>query len=115
YEEIAVRIEFFGDEIDRIVDVDPLTGELLAERDDIAIYPAKHFVTTDDRLSIAIKYIEQELEDRLQELEANGKVLEAARLKQRTMYDIEMMEEAGYCAGIENYSMHLSRRRFGEQ
>jgi len=115
YEEIAVRIEFFGDEIERIVDVDPLTGELLTERDSISIYPAKHFVTTDDLLNVAIKEIEQELEDRLKELEANGKVLEAARLKQRTMYDIEMMEEAGYCAGIENYSMHLSRRKFGDQ
>lgn len=115
YEEIAVRIEFFGDEIERIVDVDPLTGELLTERDSISIYPAKHFVTTDDLLNVAIKDIEQELEDRLKELEANGKVLEAARLKQRTMYDIEMMEEAGYCAGIENYSMHLSRRKFGDQ
>jgi len=115
YEEIAVRIEFFGDEIERIVDVDPLTGELLTERDNISIYPAKHFVTTDDLLNVAIKDIEQELEDRLKELEANGKVLEAARLKQRTMYDIEMMEEAGYCAGIENYSMHLSRRKFGDQ
>ncbi|HWV25248.1 MAG TPA: excinuclease ABC subunit UvrB [Thermomicrobiales bacterium] len=115
YEEIAVRIEFFGDEIDRIVDVDPLTGELLTERDDVAIYPAKHFVTTDDRLSVAIKDIEDELESRLKELEDHGKVLEAARLKQRTMYDIEMMQEAGYCAGIENYSMHLSRRKFGDQ
>lgn len=115
YEEIAVRIEFFGDEIDRIVDVDPLTGEILAERDNIAIYPAKHFVTTSDILKSAVKDIQQELEERLKELDAAGKVLEAARLKQRTMYDIEMMTEAGYCAGIENYSMHLSRRHFGDQ
>lgn len=115
YEEIAVRIEFFGDEIERIVDVDPLTGEILTERQDIAIYPAKHFVTNDDLLKVAIKDIEQELEERLKELESNGKVLEAARLRQRTMYDIEMMTEAGYCAGIENYSMHLSRRQFGDQ
>ncbi len=115
YEEIAVRIEFFGDEVDRIVDVDPLTGEILAERDDIAIYPAKHFVTTDDLLKVAVRDIQSELEDRLKELEADGKVLEAARLKQRTAYDIEMMTEAGYCAGIENYSMHLSRRQFGDQ
>src|SRR5690606_8137047 len=98
YEEIAVRVEFWGDEIERIVDVDPLTGEILAERDDISIYPAKHFVTTDDILKVAIRDIEDELEQRLKELEANGKVLEAARLKQRTMYDIEMMQEAGYCA-----------------
>jgi excinuclease ABC subunit B len=115
YEEIAVRIEFFGDEVERIVDVDPLTGEILTERDDIAIYPAKHFVTTDDMMKVAIRDIEDELEARLKELEGMGKVLEAARLKQRTMYDIEMMQEAGYCAGIENYSMHLSRRQFGDQ
>jgi len=115
YEEIAVRIEFFGDEVERIVDVDPLTGEILTDRDEIAIYPAKHFVTTDDMLKVAIRDIEEELEQRLKELEGQGKVLEAARLKQRTMYDIEMMTEAGYCAGIENYSMHLSRRKFGEQ
>lgn len=115
YEEIAVRIEFFGDEIERIVDVDPLTGEILTEREDVAIYPAKHFVTTDDLLKVAIKDIEQELEERLKQLESNGKILEAARLRQRTMYDIEMMTEAGYCAGIENYSMHLSRRQFGDQ
>lgn len=115
YEEIAVRIEFFGDEIDRIVDVDPLTGEILSERDSIGIYPAKHFVTTGDMMKTAIKDIQQELEDRLKELDSVGKILEAARLKQRTMYDIEMMTEAGYCAGIENYSMHLSRRQFGDQ
>ncbi len=115
YEEIAVRIEFFGDEVERIVDVDPLTGEILAERDDIAIYPAKHFVTTADKMAIAMKDIQQELDDRLKELEGHGKILEAARLRQRTNYDLEMMQEAGYCAGIENYSMHLSRRRPGEQ
>jgi len=115
YEEIAVRIEFFGDEVDRIVDVDPLTGEILAVREDIAVYPAKHFVTSADKLKVAIKDIQQELDERLQELESQGKVLEAARLKQRTNYDLEMMQEAGYCAGIENYSMHLSRRKPGEQ
>ncbi|MGC4190043.1 MAG: excinuclease ABC subunit UvrB [Thermomicrobiales bacterium] len=115
YEEIAVRVEFFGDEVDRIVDVDPLTGEILAVRDDISVYPAKHFVTNADKLKVAIQDIQQELEQRLQELESQGKVLEAARLKQRTMYDLEMMQEAGYCAGIENYSMHLSRRKPGEQ
>jgi excinuclease ABC subunit B len=115
YEEIAVRVEFFGDEIERISDVDPLTGEILADREDIVIYPARHFVTSADKLTVAIKDIEQELEDRLRELESQGKVLEAARLKQRTMYDIEMMTETGFCSGIENYSMHLSRRKFGEQ
>ncbi|MGB3329764.1 MAG: excinuclease ABC subunit UvrB [Thermomicrobiales bacterium] len=115
YEEIAVRVEFFGDEVDRIVDVDPLSGEILAVREDISVYPAKHFVTSDEKLKVAIKDIQVELDERLQELESQGKILEAARLKQRTMYDLEMMQEAGYCAGIENYSMHLSRRKPGEQ
>jgi excinuclease ABC subunit B len=115
YEEIAVRVEFFGDEIERISDVDPLTGEILTERPDIAVYPARHFITSSDKLVHAIKDIEQELEDRLKEFESQGKVLEAARLKQRTMYDLEMMQETGFCSGIENYSMHLSRRKFGEQ
>ena len=115
YEDIALRVEFFGDEIERIVEVDPLTGELLVERLEVDVYPAKHFVTTEDKLKAAIKDIEQELEDRLQELEAEGKVLEAARLRQRTMYDLEMLQETGYCAGVENYSMHLSRRKPGEQ
>ena len=115
YEEIALRVEFFGDEVERIVDVDPLTGEILAERIEVDIYPAKHFVTTADTLKVAIRDIRQELEERLQELDSQGKILEAARLRQRTMYDLEMMEEAGYCAGIENYSMHISRRKTGEQ
>lgn len=115
YEEIAVRVEFFGDEIERISDVDPLTGEILADRADIVIYPARHFVTSSDKLVVAIKDIEQELEDRLKQLDNEGRVLESARLKQRTMYDIEMMTETGFCSGIENYSMHLSRRKFGEQ
>ncbi|MGI8643945.1 MAG: excinuclease ABC subunit UvrB [Thermomicrobiales bacterium] len=115
YEEIAIRVEFFGDEIERIVEIDPLTGELLLERLTIDIYPAKHFVTTADKLSSAIKDIERELEERLAEFQETDRVLEAARLRQRTMYDLEMMQEAGYCSGIENYSMHLSRRRPGEQ
>lgn len=114
YEEIAVRAEFWGDEIERIVEIDPLTGELLVERNEIDIYPAKHFVTTEEKLSLALKDIERELEDRLRELEADGKVLEAARLKQRTLYDLEMLQEAGYCSGIENYSRHLSRRNAGD-
>ncbi len=114
YEEIAVRVEFWGDEIERIVEIDPLTGELLAERNEIDIYPAKHFVTTEEKLSLALKDIEQELEERLRELEAEGKILEAARLKQRTLYDLEMLQEAGYCSGIENYSRHLSRRNAGD-
>ena len=115
YEEIAIRVEFFGDEIERIVEVDPLTGEVLVTRTEIAIYPAKHFVTTNDKMDVALKKIENELIERVQFLEGNGQVLEAARLKQRTMYDLEMMQEAGYCAGIENYSMHISGRREGEQ
>ncbi|CAA9584615.1 MAG: Excinuclease ABC subunit B [uncultured Thermomicrobiales bacterium] len=115
YEEIALRVEFFGDEVERIVEVDPLTGELLVERMEIDVYPAKHFVTTSDKLNAAMKDIEEELGFRLKELDASGKVLEAARLKQRTMYDLEMMQETGYCSGVENYSMHLSRRRPGEQ
>ena len=115
YEEIAVRVEFFGDEIERITDVDPLTGEILTERQDIVVFPAKHFVTNQDRLKTAIQAIQLELEERLIELKAQDKVLEAARLKQRTMYDIEMLTEAGYCAGVENYSMHLSGLNFGDQ
>ena len=115
YEEIAVRIEFFGDEVERIVEVDPLTGELLVERDEIAIFPARHFVTSSDKLAAAIGDIQEELAERLQELEKQGKLLEAQRLKQRTMYDLEMLQETGFCSGVENYSMHLSRRRFGEQ
>ncbi|MCC6313322.1 MAG: excinuclease ABC subunit UvrB [Thermomicrobiales bacterium] len=115
YEEIAVRIEFFGDDVERIVEVDPLTGELLVERMEVAIYPAKHFVTNEDKLKAAIGDIEAELQERLTEFDAQGKPLEAARLRQRTMYDLEMLQETGYCAGVENYSMHLSRRRPGEQ
>ncbi len=114
YEEIAVRVEFWGDEIERIVEIDPLTGELLVERNEIDIYPAKHFVTTEEKLSLALKDIERELEERLHELEAEGRILEAARLKQRTLYDLEMLQEAGYCSGIENYSRHLSRRNAGD-
>ncbi|MEX2425661.1 MAG: excinuclease ABC subunit UvrB, partial [Thermomicrobiaceae bacterium] len=115
YEEIAVRVEFWGDEIDRIVEIDPLTGEMLVERNEIEIYPASHFVTSQDKLKLAIRDIQDELRHRLNELEAEGKALEAARLKQRTMYDLEMLQEAGYCSGVENYSMHLSRRKPGEQ
>ena len=115
YEDIAIRVEFFGDEIERIVEVDPLTGELLVERLALDIYPAKHFVTTEDKLKAAIRDIELELEERISELDAEGKILESARLRQRTMYDIEMLQETGYCAGVENYSMHLSRRKPGEQ
>jgi excinuclease ABC subunit B len=113
YEEIATRIEFWGDEIERIVEIDPLTGELLRELDSLEVYPAKHFVTTKEKLLLAIQDIQVELGDRLRELEAAGKLLEAERLKQRTMFDIEMMQEAGFCSGIENYSLHLARRQPG--
>jgi excinuclease ABC subunit B len=115
YEEIAIRVEFFGDEVERIVEVDPLTGELLVERMDVEVYPAKHFVTSAEKLGAAIKDIEQELDERLAQFEHEQKVLEAARLKQRTMYDLEMLQETGYCSGVENYSMHLSRRKPGDQ
>ncbi len=110
YEELALRIEFFGDDVDRIVQIDPLTGELLAELDAIDIYPAKHFVTSHDKLVLALESIKQELEERLAELKAQGKLLEAARLEQRTNYDLEMLREAGYCHAVENYSRHLSQR-----
>jgi excinuclease ABC subunit B len=110
YEEKAVRIEFFGDEIERIVEVDTLTGELLEEHAEINIYPAKHFVTSAEKLTGAMADIRVELEQRLQELRERGKVLEAARLESRTNYDLEMLQEMGYCTGVENYSRHLSRR-----
>ncbi|HUU63066.1 MAG TPA: excinuclease ABC subunit UvrB [Dehalococcoidia bacterium] len=113
YEELAVRVQFFGDELERIVEVDPLTGELLAERDFVEIYPAKHFVTSPDKMMAAIEDIKAELEQRLEELRGQGKPLEAARLDARTNYDIEMLQEAGYCTGVENYSRHLSRRAAG--
>ncbi|MGA7676894.1 MAG: DEAD/DEAH box helicase family protein, partial [Dehalococcoidia bacterium] len=113
YEEIAIRIELFGDEVERIVDIDPLTGELLTERDSVDIYPAKHFVTSHDKLLLAIEDIKVELEERLKELKDQGKLLEAARLDARTNYDIEMLREVGYCHAVENYSRHLQRRAPG--
>ncbi|MDO8716617.1 MAG: excinuclease ABC subunit UvrB [Dehalococcoidales bacterium] len=113
YEDLALRIEFFGDDLERIVEVEPLTGEILAELDAVDIYPAKHFVTSQDKLLRAIEKIEQELEGRLNELKQQGKLVEAARLESRTHYDLEMMREAGYCSGVENYSRHLSERAPG--
>ncbi|MFC1949097.1 excinuclease ABC subunit UvrB [Chloroflexota bacterium] len=110
YEEIGIRVELFGDEVERIVNIDPLTGELLAELDSVDIYPAKHFVTSQDKVLEAIVRIEEELEERLKELKQQEKILEASRLEQRTKYDIEMLREAGYCTGIENYSRPLSGR-----
>ncbi|MBV9713429.1 MAG: excinuclease ABC subunit UvrB, partial [Ktedonobacteraceae bacterium] len=115
YEDVAVRIEFFGDEIERMTEIDPLTGEVLGKRQRLDIYPAKHWVTTQERLNQAINLIEKELEERLAELEVEGKILEAARLKQRTNFDIEMLRETGFCSGVENYSRHLAGRAAGEQ
>ncbi|AGK55629.1 excinuclease ABC subunit B [Bacillus sp. 1NLA3E] len=109
-DEHCIRIEFFGDEIDRIREVNALTGEIMAERDHVAIFPASHFVTREEKLRVAIQNIEQELEARLKELRANDKLLEAQRLEQRTRYDLEMMQEMGFCSGIENYSRHLTLR-----
>ena len=113
YEELGIRIEFWGDEVERIVVVDPLTGELLGERDDIEIYPAKHFVTSQEKMNLAIQDIEVEMEECVRRLKEEGKLLEAERLGSRTRYDIEMMQETGYCAGVENYSRHLARRAPG--
>ncbi len=110
YEETAVRIEFFGDEIERIVTVDTTTGQLLGERSKVAIYPAKHWVTGEEKLRSAIIDIEEELHDRVSWFREQGKLVEAQRLEQRTRYDLEMLREAGYCAGVENYSRHLQRR-----
>jgi excinuclease ABC subunit B len=115
YEEMALRIEFWDDEIERILEFDPLTGEVLIERTEVNIYPAKHFITSDEKLAAAIIDIEQELQDRVLELQAEGKIVEAQRLQQRTRYDLEMLQETGYCSGVENYSRHLSRRQPGEQ
>jgi excinuclease ABC subunit B len=114
YRDTALRIEFWGDTIERITEIDPLTGEILEERQAALIYPAKHFVTQAEMLNAALIEIEAELEERLAELRAQDKLLEAQRLEQRTNYDLEMMREIGYCSGIENYSRHLSRRRPGE-
>ena len=113
YEEAAVRIQFFGDEVERIVQLDPLTGELLAELPQVAIYPANHFVTTKDKLDLAVTGIREELEWRLKELRDAGKILEAARLESRTNYDVEMLQETGFCSGVENYARHLSQRPVG--
>ena len=115
YDDIAVRIEVFGDEVERITRFEPLTGALVRNAERVAIYPAKHFVTSHPRLEAAVADIETELVDRLGELNLAGKQLEAQRLRSRTRYDLEMLRELGYCSGIENYSRHLSRRREGER
>ena len=113
YEELGVRIEFWGDDVERIIQLDPLTGEVLSERDAIEIFPAKHFVTSQEKLKNAIKDIQDELSIHLKSLKSQGKVLEAQRLESRTNYDLEMLEIAGYCAGVENYSRHLAQRAAG--
>ncbi|MHC4253773.1 MAG: excinuclease ABC subunit UvrB, partial [Planctomycetota bacterium] len=115
YEETAVRIELFGDEVDSISEIDPLTGEVTRTMDDVAIYPAKHFVLPEGTLDRALAAIEAELDARLEELKAQGKLLEAQRLESRTRYDLEMLREIGYCPGVENYSRHLSGRKAGER
>ncbi|MEA2030252.1 MAG: excinuclease ABC subunit UvrB [candidate division Zixibacteria bacterium] len=115
YYEKAIRIQFFGDEIERLTVIDPLTGEIFKELNRIAIYPAKHFVTSPEQLKQAIVSIRAELEQRLEEFRSQGKLLEAQRLDMRTKYDLEMLQEIGYCSGIENYSRHLSGRKPGER
>ncbi len=110
YEETAVRIEFFGDEIERIVTVDTTTGQVLGERQKVAVYPAKHWVTGEEKLRSAIVDIEEELHERVTWFREQDKLVEAQRLEQRTRYDLEMLREAGYCSGVENYSRHLQRR-----
>ncbi len=110
YQDTVYRVSFFGDEVENMAEVDPLTGEVLRELKVLTVYPATHFVTDEDRLAVAVKNIEAELEERYAELEQQGKVLEAYRLRQRTMYDLEMMRELGFTSGIENYSRHLDGR-----
>lgn len=107
----ALRIEFFGDDVDRICEFNPLTGEIITNTDKVTIFPATHFLTNDDRMKQALEGIEKELKERLEELRAQGKLLEAQRLEQRTTYDIEMMREMGYCSGIENYSKYMDNRQ----
>ncbi len=113
YEQIGIRVSFFGDELERIVKFNPLTGEILSEAETVSIYPAKHFITEDEKLKAAIADIEMELEEHLEVLKKEERYLEAQRLEQRTRYDLEMLREVGYCTGIENYSRHLDQRPVG--
>jgi len=115
YDDFIVRVQFFGDEVERISELDPLTGELLAERKELNVYPASHYVTPADKLRKAIVDIDAEMEERTAQLEAKGMALEAARLRQRTTFDLEMMRELGFCSGIENYSRHLAGRAAGSR
>ena len=114
YLEYAFRVELWGDEIEAISEIDPLTGKVIKRRDKLIVYPAKHFVTTKDKLERATLSIEEELRQRLKYFKKKGKLLEAQRLEQRTKYDLEMLKEVGYCSGIENYSRHISGRKSGE-
>jgi excinuclease ABC subunit B len=114
YRDAGIRVEFWGDSIERITEIDPLTGEILEEHPSVQVFPAKHFVTNAERLNVALEAIEAELEPRLAELRAQDKLLEAQRLEQRTLYDIEMIREIGYCSGIENYSRHMEARSPGD-
>ncbi len=114
YEEIGYRIELFGDEVERLATIDPLTGNVIETHQDMYVYPAKHFVLPEERIKGAVESINEELEERLQQLKEQGKLLEAQRLGARTRYDMEMLLEVGYCSGIENYSRHLSGRKPGE-
>src|SRR6202035_66976 len=113
YEEMAVRIEMFGDEVERLMTLHPLTGEVMSEDDELYIFPASHYVAGPERMERAIAGIEAELEQRLAELENQGKLLEAQRLRMRTTYDLEMMRQVGSCSGIENYSRHIDGREQG--
>src|SRR5918992_98746 len=115
YEERAVRIELFGDEVDRIIEVDPLTGEITGELDHVTVYPASHYVASRERMERAIMAIERELDDRLRVLETERKLLEAQRLRMRTEYDLEMLKEVGFCNGIENYARHIEGRGPGSK
>ncbi|UAS02981.2 excinuclease ABC subunit UvrB [Staphylococcus pseudintermedius] len=112
-EELCIRVEFFGDEVDRISEINYLTGEVLKEREHFALFPASHFVTREEKMKIAIERIEKELEEQLAYLRSENKLLEAQRLEQRTNYDLEMMREMGFTSGIENYSVHLTLRPLG--
>ncbi|HEX5630669.1 MAG TPA: DEAD/DEAH box helicase family protein, partial [Acidimicrobiia bacterium] len=114
YEETVFRVEYFGDEVERIIEMNPVTGEVLAEHQELFVYPASHYVATDERMRIAIGGIEAELAERLAWLDSQGKLLEAQRLRMRTAHDLEMMRELGYCNGIENYSRHIDGRQPGE-
>jgi excinuclease ABC subunit B len=115
YQEKALRIEFLGDKIEKILEINPLTGEVLNPLEKVAVYPAKHFIVSPDKIDAALKSIEWELEDRLKVLKSKNKLLEAQRLESRTRYDLEMLKEIGYCHGIENYSLHLSGRPPGSR